>query len=688
MPIATINPATGETVKTFTAATDDEVDAAIARAHRRFADYRQTSFAQRARWANATADLLEAEADQAAAMMTLEMGKTLAAAKAEALKCAKGFRYYAENAEALLADEPADAAKVGASAAYGRYQPLGVILAVMPWNFPLWQAVRFAAPALMAGNVGLLKHASNVPQCALYLADVIARGGFPDGCFQTLLVSSGAVEAILRDPRVAAATLTGSEPAGQSVGAIAGNEIKPTVLELGGSDPFIVMPSADLDAAVSTAVTGRVQNNGQSCIAAKRFIVHADIYDDFVDKFVARMAALRVGDPTDPDTDVGPLATEQGRNEVAKQVEDAAAAGAVIRCGGKRLDRPGWFYPPTVITDISKDMALYTEEVFGPVASVLPIDTADLGVTLMHEHVFIMTTEIAQNYPEAWGDEDKRVAGAIARLGELKARGVDTIVDLTVIGLGRYIPRIARVAAATELNIVVATGLYTYNDVPFYFHYLGPGAQLDGPEIMTDMFVRDIEHGIADTGIKAGILKCATDEPGLTPGVERVLRAVAQAHKRTGAPISTHTHAGLRRGLDQQRIFAEEGVDLSRVVIGHCGDSTDVGYLEELIAAGSYLGMDRFGVDVISPFQDRVNIVARMCERGHADKMVLSHDACCYFDALPEELVPVAMPNWHYLHIHNDVIPALKQHGVTDEQLHTMLVDNPRRIFERQGGYQ
>lgn len=306
----------------------------------------------------------------------------------------------------------------------------------------------------------------------------------------------------------------------------------------------------------------------------------------------------------------------------------------------------------------------------------------------MHEHVFIMTTEIAQNYPEAWGDEDKRVAGAIARLGELKARGVDTIVDLTVIGLGRYIPRIARVAAATELNIVVATGLYTYNDVPFYFHYLGPGAQLDGPEIMIDMFVRDIEHGIADTGIKAGILKCATDEPGLTPGVERVLRAVAQAHKRTGAPISTHTHAGLRRGLDQQRIFAEEGVDLSRVVIGHCGDSTDVGYLEELIAAGSYLGMDRFGVDVISPFQDRVNIVARMCERGHADKMVLSHDACCYFDALPEELVPVAMPNWHYLHIHNDVIPALKQHGVTDEQLHTMLVDNPRRIFERQGGYQ
>lgn len=316
-----------------------------------------------------------------------------------------------------------------------------------------------------------------------------------------------------------------------------------------------------------------------------------------------------------------------------------------------------------------------------------PIDTADLGVTLMHEHVFIMTTEIAQNYPEAWGDEDARVADAITRLNELKAAGVDTIVDLTVIGLGRYIPRIARVAAGTELNIVVATGVYTYNDVPFFFHYLGPGTMLDGPEIMADMFVRDIETGIADTGIRAAILKCATDEPGVTPGVERVLRAVAQAHRRTGAPISTHTHAGTRRGLEQQRIFEEEGVDLSRVVIGHSGDSTDLGYLEELIAAGSYLGMDRFGIDLILPFEDRVNTVAQLCERGHADKMVLSHDANCYFDALPGELSSVAAPNWHYLHIHNDVIPALRQRGVTDDQLRTMLVDNPRKIFEHSGGY-
>ncbi len=389
MPIATINPATGETVKTFTPATDEDVDAAIARAHARFADYRRTTtFAQRAQWAHATADLLEAEADDTAAMMTLEMGKTLKSAKAEALKCAKGFRYYAENTEKLLADEPADADTVGASTAYVRYQPLGVVLAVMPWNFPLWQAVRFAAPALMAGNVGILKHASNVPQTALYLSDVIARGGFPDGCFQTLLVPSGAVERILRDPRVAAATLTGSEPAGQSVAAICGDEIKPTVLELGGSDPFVVMPSADLDEAVTTAVTARVQNNGQSCIAAKRFIVHADIYDTFVDRFVERMAALKVGDPTDPDTDVGPLATESGRDEIAKQVDDAVAAGAVVRCGGARLDRPGWFYPPTVLTDITKDMALYTEEVFGPVASMYRAADIDEAIEIANATTF------------------------------------------------------------------------------------------------------------------------------------------------------------------------------------------------------------------------------------------------------------------------------------------------------------
>lgn len=315
------------------------------------------------------------------------------------------------------------------------------------------------------------------------------------------------------------------------------------------------------------------------------------------------------------------------------------------------------------------------------------IDTGDLGVTLMHEHVFIMSTEVALNYPDAWGDEQTRIARAVDRLNELATRGVDTIVDLTVVGLGRYIPRIAEIAAAVDLNIVVATGLYTYNDVPFRFHFQGPGTALGGPEIMTELFVRDIVDGIADTGIRAAILKCATDEPGLTPGVERVLRAVAQAHRETGVPISTHTHAASRRGLDQQRVFAEEGVDLSRVVIGHCGDTTDLDYLEELMAAGSYLGMDRFGVDAYLSFEDRVDTVARLCARGHADRMVLSHDASCYFDALPEATLPVAMPNWHYLHIHNDVLPALRERGVTEEQITTMLVDNPRRIFDRQGGY-
>ncbi|MFY9607397.1 MAG: phosphotriesterase-related protein [Blastocatellia bacterium] len=316
-----------------------------------------------------------------------------------------------------------------------------------------------------------------------------------------------------------------------------------------------------------------------------------------------------------------------------------------------------------------------------------PIDSSRLGVTLMHEHVFVLSAEMLQNFPAAWGDEEKRVTDAIARLSELKSRGVDTIVDLTVIGLGRYIPRIKRIAAATELNIVVATGVYTYNDVPMYFHFQGPGTTLGGPEMMTDMFVKDIEEGIADTGVKAAILKCATDEPGVTPGVERVLRAVAGAHRRTGVPISTHTHAHTRRGLEQQRIFAEEGVDLSRVVIGHSGDTTDIGYLEELIGAGSYIGMDRFGIDVLLPFEDRVNTVAKLCERGHAGKMVLSHDAACFNDWLPEAALPVMTPNWNFLHIHNDVIPALKQRGVTDEQVRTMLVDNPRKIFERQGAY-
>ncbi|MGI9163607.1 MAG: phosphotriesterase family protein [Mycobacterium sp.] len=315
------------------------------------------------------------------------------------------------------------------------------------------------------------------------------------------------------------------------------------------------------------------------------------------------------------------------------------------------------------------------------------IGTTDLGVTLMHEHVFVLSPEIIANYPEGWGDETAREDAAVEKLNALKAAGVDTIVDPTVIGLGRYIPRIQRVAARTDLQIVVATGVYTYGDVPMYFHFTGPGTALGGPEMMTDLFIRDITEGIAGTGVKAGILKCATDEAGITPGVDRVLRATAAAHRATGAPITTHTHAHSRRGLEQQRIFAEEGVDLSRVVIGHSGDTTDLDYLEELIAAGSYLGMDRFGIDNILSFEDRVDTVVRMCQRGHADKMVLAHDASCHIDWLPEAALPLVLPNWHYLHIHNDVLPALRQRGVTEEQITTMLVDNPAAILHNRGGY-
>ena len=310
-----------------------------------------------------------------------------------------------------------------------------------------------------------------------------------------------------------------------------------------------------------------------------------------------------------------------------------------------------------------------------------PIEVAKLGTTLMHEHVFVLDAEMLQNYPEEWGDEERRIADAAARLNELKSRGIDTIVDLTVLGMGRYIPRIQRVAERTTINIIVAAGIYTYNDIPFCFRFRGPGTALGGPELISEMFVRDIENGIGSSGVKAAILKCATDEPGITPGVERILRATAKAHRRTGAPITTHTHAATRVGLDQQRIFREEGVDLSRVIIGHSGDTTDLQYLEELIANGSYIGMDRFGIDTILPFEDRVATVVALCERGHAAKIVLSHDASCFLHWIPG--VQQLLPRWNYLHIHNDVIPALQRKGATIEQLHAMLVDNPRRIFSR-----
>ncbi|WP_446213752.1 NADP-dependent succinic semialdehyde dehydrogenase [Micromonospora sp. IBSANI012] len=375
MPIATTNPATGQLLKSYDPMSAEQIDAAIDRADVAFRDLHGTTLAQRAQWMNAAADLLDAERDATARLMTTEMGKTYVAAQAEVTKCATACRFYAANAERMLADEPADADAVKARQAFVRYQPIGPVLAVMPWNFPLWQVMRFAAPALMAGNTGLLKHASNVPQTALYLEELFRRAGFPEGAFTTLLVGSEAVDRILSDPRVRAATLTGSEGAGRSIGQIAGRELKKTVLELGGSDPFVVMPSADLDRAAEVATTARCQNNGQSCIAAKRFIVHADVFDAFAEKFAANMSALRVGDPMDENTDVGPLASEGGRDEIHAQVQDAVDHGATVLCGGEKPAGAGWFYPPTVVTDLNPQMRMWSEEVFGPVAGLFRVSS-------------------------------------------------------------------------------------------------------------------------------------------------------------------------------------------------------------------------------------------------------------------------------------------------------------------------
>jgi succinate-semialdehyde dehydrogenase / glutarate-semialdehyde dehydrogenase len=388
MPIATTNPATGEVVTTFDALTDDEIETRLQAAAEGFRTLRKTSFAQRAGWMRAAGDILDSEQDDIAAMMTLEMGKTLASAKAEVAKCAKACRFYAENAEAFLTSEPVEASKVNATKAYVRYQPLGPVLAIMPWNFPLWQAMRFAAPALMAGNAGLLKHASNVPQTALFMQDLFTRAGFPEGCFQTLLIGSGQVEAVLADDRVVAATLTGSDAAGRSVAEVAGRNLKKTVLELGGSDPFVVMPSADLEKAAKVATTARCQNNGQSCIAAKRFIVHADVYDAFAAAFVENMAALKVGDPMDESTDVGPLATEAGRDGIADQVQDAVDKGAKVLCGGEPIDRPGWWYPPTVVAELTPEMEMYAEEVFGPVAGLYRVNSYDEAIQVANSTHF------------------------------------------------------------------------------------------------------------------------------------------------------------------------------------------------------------------------------------------------------------------------------------------------------------
>jgi succinate-semialdehyde dehydrogenase/glutarate-semialdehyde dehydrogenase len=386
--IATINPATGETLKTYDELSEAEVQRCLATAAAAHASYRLTSFADRAAWMRRAADILDDENEQIATMMVTEMGKTLVAARAEVTKCATTCRYYAEHAEGYLADEPADAAAVGASGAWVRYDPLGPVLAIMPWNFPLWQAMRFAAPALMAGNVGLLKHASNVPQTALFMQDLFTRAGFPEGAFQTLLVGSRRVEAILRDPRITAATLTGSTPAGQSVGSIAGSEIKKVVLELGGSDPFVVMPSAKLPEAARVAAVARCINNGQSCIAAKRFIVHEAVYEEFERLFVAEMAAKKVGDPMDEATDIGPLANAQQLEDVEELVADAVAKGARVLCGGAASGGPGYYYPPTVLAGITGDMRVHLEEVFGPVATIYRVPDIDAAIELANITVF------------------------------------------------------------------------------------------------------------------------------------------------------------------------------------------------------------------------------------------------------------------------------------------------------------
>ncbi|MDB4951733.1 MAG: Aldehyde Dehydrogenase [Gemmatimonadetes bacterium] len=385
MPIATINPATGQALRTFDALTEAELEEKLARADETFRAYRHTSFADRARWLSRAAEILDAEKGELARTMTTEMGKTLASAVAEVEKCAAACRYYVQNGERFLADQPV---RTDAKRSLVRFQPLGPVLAVMPWNFPLWQVFRFAAPALMAGNVGLLKHASNVPQCALAIEDVFRRAGFPDGAFQTLLIGSDGVQAVLDDPRVKAATLTGSTPAGSSVAERAGKRLKKTVLELGGSDPFVVLPSADLDAAAKTAAKARCINNGQSCIAAKRFIVHERVADEFQRLFVRAMEGLKVGDPMEDGTDIGPLATASIRDEVDEQVRKSVAAGARVLTGGGKMEGPGFYYRPTILADIPESAPAYREEVFGPVALLFRVPSLEAAIELANDSDF------------------------------------------------------------------------------------------------------------------------------------------------------------------------------------------------------------------------------------------------------------------------------------------------------------
>ena len=420
MAIATINPATGKTLKTFAPLSDDEIEVKLALAESTYHKYRQTSFAQRSEWLNNAAEILETEAAEFARIMTLEMGKTYQSAIAEAQKCAKVCRFYSEKAPEFLTQVSVES---DASHSYVAYQPLGVILAVMPWNFPFWQVFRFAAPTLMAGNVGILKHASNVPQCALAIADILARAGFPPGAFQTLLIGASQVKAIVEDDRVKAATLTGSEPAGAALASVAGEQIKKVVLELGGSDPFIVLESANLEAAVEVGIKARMLNNGQSCIAAKRFIVQDSVYNRFETLLLEQFKALKVGDPMAETTDIGPLATATIRDELDSQVQRAKEAGAKVLFGGQAIaEIPGNFYQPTILTNIPLDSPIAREEFFGPVALLFKVSDLDGAIALANDTPFGLGASCWTNNPQ---ETDRAIAeieaGAVFINGMVKS---------------------------------------------------------------------------------------------------------------------------------------------------------------------------------------------------------------------------------------------------------------------------
>lgn len=398
MSMKTINPATGKVEQEFALHDAEEVERRLSHAQAAHEILKSMTFAQRAELMHKAADIMELEVDQTAKMLTVEMGKPITQSRAEVMKCVKNMRFYADNSEKFLAPEPLeDPSLVGAAEAGAIWQPLGVVLAVMPWNYPLWQVIRFAAPALMAGNSGVLKHASNVPQSALYLDSIFTRAGLPEGSFITLMISSGAVKDVIDDWRIRAVTLTGSEPAGRAVAAQAGSQIKPSVMELGGSDPFIVTASADIEKAATTAVAARINNNGQSCIAGKRFLVFSEVYDEFLDLFVKKMKALKMGDPMEEDTQLGPLATASGLRDIEELVEDAKQKGARVLCGGETPEGDGFFYPATVIDGLTPEMRLVMEEAFGPVASVYKVSSNEEAIKIANQTTFGLSSSIWTN---------------------------------------------------------------------------------------------------------------------------------------------------------------------------------------------------------------------------------------------------------------------------------------------------